>query len=61
MSRTPLSRPAPEAETVEPPALGYFDGLRRLCDQAARRCSRGRLRTWTCTAAARTGKCHANT
>jgi glutamate-1-semialdehyde 2,1-aminomutase len=22
-----------EAETVEPPALGYFDGLRRLCDQ----------------------------
>jgi glutamate-1-semialdehyde 2,1-aminomutase len=22
-----------EAETVEPPAAGYFDGLRRLCDQ----------------------------
>jgi glutamate-1-semialdehyde 2,1-aminomutase len=22
-----------EAETVEPPAPGYFDGLRRLCDQ----------------------------
>ena len=22
-----------EAETVEPPAVGYFDGLRRLCDQ----------------------------